>query len=491
MTKKINLKPIAEPFILERMQFENPWWTTSSIDVDYNKLPRREYFQLFLPLVREREVRRAVVLMGPRRVGKTVMMHHTIGSLLQSGVKNQKVCYIGIDNPIYLNMSLEQLFRLAIKASGASDARDWYVFFDEIQYLRDWEVHLKVLVDHYPNAKFIASGSAAAALRLKSTESGAGRFTEFMLPPLTFHEYIQMKGFDQLIRPSTVTWRGHTSKFYSPINIKEINKHFIDYINFGGYPEVIFSEKIQANPGRYIKSDIVDKVLLRDLPSIYGIQDVQELNAFFTTLAYYSGNEVSLDSLSNSSGVEKNLLKKYLEYLEAAFLIKVVHRIDDNAKRFQRASFYKIFLTNPSLRSALFSPLHPTDEALGSMVETAIFAQWLHRDWFTPWYARWTTGKTHGEVDMVGLDSKNLKPLWALEIKWSNRYFERPEDLRSLIQFCEKNKLTSALVTTIDKEGSFVYRNINLTFVPSAMYAYVVALNTIIQKGDRGQLPGS
>lgn len=91
---------------------------------------------------------------------------------------------------------------------------------------------------------------------------------------------------------------------------------------------------------------------------------------------------------------------------------------------------------------------------------------------------------------MVGLDSKNLKPMWALEIKWSNRYFERPEDLRSLIQFCEKNKLNSALVTTIDKEGSFVYRNINLTFVPSAMYAYVVALNTIIQKGGRGQLPG-
>ena len=485
MARKLKLKPISEQFIIDRMQFENPWWVTGSIDLDYNRLPRRAYFELLFLLVQERDVRRAVVLMGPRRVGKTVMMHHSIERLLESGVEKQKVCYIGIDNPIYLHISLEQLFLLATKASGANDPGNWYVFFDEIQYLRDWEVHLKVLVDRHPNTKFIVSGSAAAALRLKSSESGAGRFTEFMLPPLTFHEYINMKGFNQLIRPSSVPWSGHTSKFYSAINIKEINKHFIDYINFGGYPEVIFSEKIQANPGRYIKSDIVDKVLLRDLPSLYGIQDVQELNAFFTTLAYYSGNEVSLDSLSNSSGVEKNLLKKYLEYLEAAFLVKVVHRIDDNSKRFRRASFYKIFLTNPSLRSALFSPLQATDEALGNMVETAIFAQWLHRDWFTPWYARWSTGKTHGEVDMVSLDSKNFKPMWALEIKWSNRYFERPEDLKSLLQFCEKNKLSSALVTTIDKEGSFVYRDINLTFVPSSMYAYVVGLNTIIQKGGK------
>ena len=89
---------------------------------------------------------------------------------------------------------------------------------------------------------------------------------------------------------------------------------FIDYINFGGYPEVIFSEKMQSNPGLFIKSDIIDKVLLRDLPSLYGISDVQELNSFFATLAYYSGTEVSLDSLAGSSGVDKSSLKKYLEY---------------------------------------------------------------------------------------------------------------------------------------------------------------------------------
>lgn len=90
-------------------------------------------------------------------------------------------------------MSLEELFEQGRLANDREDTQGWYVLFDEIQYLKDWEVHLKTLVDHYRTCKFIASGSAAATLKMKSTESGAGRFTDFTLPPLTFHEYIHMQ----------------------------------------------------------------------------------------------------------------------------------------------------------------------------------------------------------------------------------------------------------------------------------------------------------
>jgi predicted AAA+ superfamily ATPase len=478
MTKTKHLNPFSEQLITDRLRFENPWWTDGKTEAEYNEKPRRLYFDLFYPLVEDVSVNRAVVLMGPRRVGKTVMMNHTIQHLLNQGIAPKKICFINIENPIYNNIPLEQLFGYARKATGESDAKGWFVFFDEIQYLKEWEVHVKVLVDSFPKTKFVVSGSAAAALKLASTESGAGRFTDFMLPPLTFNEYISLKGLDQLIIPSSLEWNGNINRFFSTVNSKELNRHFIDYINFGGYPEVIFSETIQANPGRYIRSDIVDKVLLRDLPSLYGIQDVQELNSLFTTLAYHSGNEVSLESLSQASGVEKYLLKKYLEYLEAAFLIRIVHRIDDSAKKFKRANFYKIYLTNPSLRSALFSPLQPTDDALGNMVETAIYSQWMHRDWFTPYYARWS----NGEVDMVGLDDKKLKPQWALEIKWSNRFFEEPGELKSVLQFCENNKLSSALVTTIDVEGVRELKGVQLIFVPAAIYAYVVGVNTLEKK---------
>ncbi len=477
--KKTMLREISKKQVLDRIRFENPWWVEGKIEEDYQAMPRRLYFELFKPLVYERDIRRAVVLMGPRRVGKTVMLYHMVQDMIDKGIDPMKIIFITIENPIYNNIPLEQLFTYAKEATGKEDKEDWHIIFDEIQYCRDWEVHLKTLVDSYRKDKFIVSGSAAAALKFASNESGAGRFTDFMLPPLTFHEYIALKGLEKLIKPIKLTWNEITTDFYSTSHLEELNRHFIDYINYGGYPEVIFSDKIQANPDRYIRQDIVDKVLLRDLPSLYGIADTRELNSLFTTIAYNSGSEFSLETLSRQSQVPKNTLKKYIEYLAAAYLIKQVKRIDQSGKRFKRDNFFKIYLTNPSLRSALFSPITAMDEMMGNMVETAIFSQWMHRDWFTPWYARWN----NGEVDMVGLGD-TLKPVWAIEIKWSDRYFEKPKDLKSLIKFCNENNLQSPIVTSISKEGEVEYEGLKLQFIPSSSYAYTVGKNTLSMKSN-------
>jgi predicted AAA+ superfamily ATPase len=403
------------------------------------------------------------------------MLYHTIRKLIDDGVPPQKILYASIETPIYNNISLEDLFRLAKIASGNAESGGWYIFYDEIQYLRDWEVHLKTLVDAYRDTKFIASGSAAAALKLKSNESGAGRFTDFMLPPLTFYEFIHLKNLGALITPSTIQWKGNISLFSGTTNIGELNRHFIDYVNFGGYPEVIFSPEIQANPGRFMRADIIDKVLLRDLPGLYGIQDVQELNSLFTTIAWNSGQECSIDELSKNSGVKKKDLRQYLDYLNAAFLIHLVKRVDQKAGRFQRENFFKIYLTNPSLRSALFAPLTPESDGMGAIVETAIFSQWMQRTAFIPYYGRWKGG----EVDLVSISRKTNKPDWAVEIKWSNRYFEAPNELKSLVSFCKENGLTEALSTTIDKTAVKTHNNVQIQFIPASVYAYNVGRNTL------------
>ncbi|MBR9919731.1 MAG: ATP-binding protein [Bacteroidetes bacterium] len=467
---------ITEEQILDRIRFENPWWIDGKIDDFYQKMKRRLYFSRFFPLVQNNEIKRAAVLMGPRRIGKTVLIFHTIQKLIDDGIDPKKIFYLSIETPVFNGIGIEKLFNFCRKAVGKEDdLRGYYVFFDEVQYLKDWEIHLKSLVDSYHHVKFVVSGSAAAALKLKSTESGAGRFTDFTLPPLTFHEYIHLKDLEHLIIPKNKTWNDRSITVFNTINIQEVNKHFLNYINYGGYPEVSLSTEIQQNPGRYIKSDIIDKVLLRDLPSLYGIQDVQELNSLFTTIAFNSGNEFSYDSLSTTSGVSKNTIKKYVSYLEAAFLIRVVNRVDLSGKKFKRANYFKIYLTNPSLRSALFSPINPTSETMGNMVETAIFSQWFHRHWQTPYYARWKGG----EVDIVGLSSEKLKPVWAVEIKWSNRYFKYPGELKSLQHFLLKNKLQRAIITTIDITNKVEQKGLIYDFMPSSLYCYTIGKRTL------------
>lgn len=470
--------------IINRIRFDNPWWTSGAIDTYFSKMQPRLYLDKFYNQVSDIDLQRSVILMGPRRVGKTVLIFHTIERLIKSGINPQKIIYVSIETPIYNRISLEEMFLMACEAQGIAAGelkKGFYVFFDEIQYLKDWEVHLKSLVDAYRYCKFTVSGSAAAALKMKSDESGAGRFTDFQLPPLTFCEYIQLKGMSHLVVPDSLMVENQEIPIFKTIDVRELNSHFIHYLNFGGYPEVVFSEKIQSNPGQFIRNDIIDKVLLRDLPSLYGISDVQELNSFFSVIAYHSGNEFSYENLSKISGVKKDTLRKYIEYLEAAFLIKIVHRTDFNAKRFQRVSSFKIYLTNPSLRCALFQPLELTDDKIGDMVETAVFTQFFPREDATLCYANWKDGRSTGEVDVVKLNNATQKPLWASEIKWSNRYFDYPAELKSLLKFVDNNKLGSAVVTSIDKQGIKKMERVDLFFIPTALYSYIVGYNTITE----------
>lgn len=209
---------------------------------------------------------------------------------------------------------------------------------------------------------------------------------------------------------------------------------------------------------------------------------MQELNSFFSYLAYNTGNEFSFEKLANDSGIQKDIIKKYLEYLEAAFLIKVISKVDDNAKKFKRITSFKVYLTNPSLRTALFSPIEETDQEMGNMVETAIFSQWLHRDNMDLKYARWKMGRSEGEVDMVSLDNKLFKPQWCVEIKWSNRYYDKLGELNSLIYFCKQNGFKASVVTTIDVSGNKNIDDLELTFLPAAVYAYNVGVITLEKK---------
>lgn len=478
---------LLERQIKGRLRVDNPWWSEGKIPNFYRQMSPRLYLEKFYSLVSATDLMRAIVLMGPRRVGKTVMLYHTIQRLIDDGVPPQNIIYISVETPIYNKIYLEILFNLSKQILNKPEFDDaaYYVFFDEIQYLKEWEVNLKSLVDTYKNVKFVASGSAAAELKKKSNESGAGRFTDFSLPPLTFYEYIHLTGYQNLMIPKPLHCSCGDIPCFGTIDVEKLNDLFIDYINYGGYPEIVFTEKVYDNPGQYIRHDIIDKVLLRDLPSLYGIQDVQELNSVFTMIAYHSGSQFSYEAMSKESGVRKDVLRKYIQYLEAAFLIKVIHRTDDNAKSYQRETSFKVYLTNPSLRCALFQPIKANDNEAGDLIETAVFAQWIPRQGVDISFANWRLKKQEqGEVDIVGIDLGRQKPKWGVEIKWSDRYANHPGELASLLWYMPKNGLKEAIVTSQTITATKQLNEVSLHFIPVACYAYTVAHNTLFNKTD-------
>lgn len=469
---------IAKSDVQKSLRRDNPWWVAEHKPPSANAQRHRAYFSRFADLALDWSIRRSTILMGPRRVGKTVMLRQMIEQALRAGFDGKSILFVSIDTPLYSGMPLERLLELFEEDTGHDPNDRRIVIFDEIQYLKDWEVHLKVLTDRHPNTRFVASGSAAAALKLKSQESGAGRFTDFFLPPLTFAEFLAFRDLeDPLIKAHEIE---NTIRYSTP-DIARLNEEFINYLNFGGYPEAVLNESIQADVQRFLGRDIIDKVLLRDLPSLYGIQDIQELNRLFTTLAYHTGQEISLDGLAQSSGVAKNTITKYLDYLEAAFLIVRVKRVDDTGKTFSRMRNFKVYLTNPSMRTALFAQINDGDDPMGALAETAIFSQWFHSDLMSNiFYARWKKGRSDLEVDLVRVDPARLKPLWAYEIKWSDRYADdQPGELRGLMELAKKHQDVSLPVgaTTKTLTRETIVDGVTVRHFPCALHCYQVGKN--------------
>lgn len=220
---------------------------------------------------------------------------------------------------------------------------------------------------------------------------------------------------------------------------------------------------------------------LRDLPQLYGIKDIQELNSLFTLLAFNTAEEVSFEQLSQRSGVGKQTIQKYIEYLEAAFLIKRVFRVDQDGKRYQRERSFKVYLTNSAMHTGLFGAKLPDDPDFGHLVETALFAQRFHENARLN-YARW--GADDCEVDLVE-SSASLTPVTALEIKWSDKYVERPEALKGLMKFVRGNRLSLAWATTRTRLGQQVIDGSEIRQWPAAALAFHYGVRAV-----QGRLSG-
>lgn len=189
---------------------------------------------------------------------------------------------------------------------------------------------------------------------------------------------------------------------------------------------------------------------------------------------------MSYEALSQSSGVAKNTLKKYIEYLEAAFLIKKLTRVNEKDKAFKRENYFKVYLTNPSIYSAIYGIVEPNDSnILGKLIETAIFSQWIHSSLIFTYmhYAR--LSQNRGEVDLVFLDKK-FHVDSCFEIKWSDQFYKNIKSLKSLLSFCKQNQAKKIVVTTKTKRGQVEENNLLIDFKEASLLCYEAGRSQIL-----------
>lgn len=462
------MKRVSSEHLRARIRAENPWWHGEGFGTDLGARAPRAYFGLFSPLVVERDGPRAVALLGPRRVGKTVLLHHAIQRLLEQGTPPTRIAYVSLDHPLCAGADLGSLVDAAGYAASGGGADLAYVFFDGVEHRRGWEVQVAALLDARPSIRIIACGSVAPTATQQGRQAARDEPAYIMLPPVTFHEYLELTGFGGLMTEEGVDGGSR----YRAVDLAVLNERFIDYLDHGAYPGMAVAGAGGTGPSPTLAGDLVDRALLHELPGLYGIGDVQELNRLLTTLALNTAGELSLQDLASNSGAVKNTLKRYLEYLEAAFLIRMVHRVDESAQPFRRARTFKVYLTNPSLRAALLPPMEAESSELDALVETAVFAQYPPDEAASVSFGRWEKGR----VDVVRFGATR-KPVQAMNVRWSDHLLHRPGELHALVAFCRGNGLAEGWVTSRTRrmmQPGGGRDGIDLRFVPAAELCYTI-----------------
>ncbi|MCP5370588.1 MAG: ATP-binding protein [Hyphomicrobiales bacterium] len=448
----------------DRLAFDNPWWALQpGRPVSFRQPPRRLFYAAFAAAFRAAEGG-AMVLAGPRRAGKTVMLRQLIAQLIEGGRRPHTLLYAALSTPSYTMASLADLVDAFCTRHGHGDGARLALFLDEAQYAPGWLDQVRDLAARYPRLRIVAAVSAGAP-------APAPDLPVFTLPALTFLEFLRLRGSERALFGDAAARPGAHIALREP-QLPALNEEFVHYVNYGGFPEGILPKVATAPAPTFVRDGLADRVLHKDLAVLAGISDTHELNRLFTVLARATGGETGIEALARTTGIAKNTVRKYLDYLESAHLIHRLRRVDRDARPFQRAVAFKVFLTSPCLYAALFGPAAPGDAVFPRLVETAVAAQWLGSAAAGDLaYASWR----RGGIDLLAFDRDGSAPDLLLEVDWDDAYATARRGPEALGRFAAANcpeARIQVLTRSTARPASLRGRDVRL--IPASLYCYLL-----------------
>ena len=410
--------------ILKVLYGTNPWWRTGRMPDGLSKPVKRLAYQEGMKKLLHPDLRRMVILTGARRIGKTTVMYQMIERLLEYGTSPARIVYISFDHPLLKLCRFDMVIDVYKQNVYPDD--DTYFFFDEIQYADDWDAWLKTLYDTNIKCRAVATGSASPILVGRTSESGVGRWSVLSIPTLSFYEYCSLLGietpdFSPDLKPSNLRDFSQQEQIRVFQGLSPLIRHFNRYLTVGGFPELVLS-KDEYYAQRIMRDDVVDKVLKRDIPALYNIRSIVDLEKIFLYLCYNSSNIISMDAISKElDGVSRPTVEKYIQYLESANLIYVSNPIDVGGKKILKSQ-PKIYIADAAIRNAVImqEDLLTNSAEMGIIAETAVYKH------VRTFYNRLTTkvgyyrkSSKGSEIDVV-VDYPGNRVL--IEVKYREQY---------------------------------------------------------------------
>lgn len=471
---------VSEEKIIKVLWQYNPWWRTPAAAKDNARPQKRLAYYEALQMLMHASIRRFVVLSGVRRVGKTTILYQIIDKLLDEGANPRNILYVSFDNPILKLVSVETV--LSVYESMYPIEGVKYLFFDEIQYTDDWELWMKVIYDSRKDIRMAATGSASPILEKGAADSGTGRWNVLKIPTMSFYEYCKVLELEDplpsdTIQPCSLIDMGHSQLGELVNRFSPLRNHFNRYLTIGGFPELVLSgDDLYAQ--RILREDVVDKVIKRDVLSLFNIRNPLLMEKLFLYLCMNSTEIFSTTTAAKElENISVSTIDSYIEALKMSNLIYLAKPMNVGSKGALKGK-PKIFIADAAIRNAvlMIDDVLSDETELGAMVETAVYKHMVSFYQGTPaqlGYFR-NARDNQKEVDVV-VELPRQKIL--CEVKYRSNSHIPASD--AIVELCRDKdaKVTHAFLITKELDDFGVTRHETATpilRVPAIAFLYLL-----------------
>ncbi len=378
-----------------------------------------------------------LAITGVRRCGKTSLMY----SLMQYLINDKKK---KVENLLYLNFEderlafiqpedLEQIKEWFLEYSGAKGKL--YFFLDEIQNVPLWE---KWLSRSYEDVKYVVSGSNSTLLSSELASAITGRYIELSVYPFSFREFVIFKDSELL----------DIKKVYTLENTVRLKKLLKQYIQLGGFPEVLLHRKMKLLPQYY------QTILLKDIISRYNIKHKNYLDKLSLFLVSNLGKLTSYNSLDKNYPLGINTIATYMDYMEKCFLLFFVNKFDYSLRK-QNANPRKVYAIDTALaKSVSFN----FSIDIGRVYENLVFIEFKRRGEEVFYF------RGQGECDF--LVKKGIKIKQAVQVCYELTETNRKREINGLLEVMKKYHLKEGIIITSDLFDDEIIEEMKIKYLP-------------------------
>ena len=337
---------------------------------------------LFEAIKTKIDFKKAIILLGPRQVGKTF--------LIQKITEEMKLPFLMVngDNPadrlLWTNPDF-QLVRSLI-------APYRLIVIDEAQRIENIGLTVKMMVDAKMDKQVIITGSSALGLGDTIQEPLTGRKWEFTMFPIAWSELKE------------------TYTLAKSIPLLE------QLLVYGSYPEIIIE-----NEKEELLSSLSGSYLYKDILELGGIRKPEVLIRLLQALAWQVGSEVSYNELSKTVGIDRETVVSYIDLLEKSFVVYRLSPLSRNERK-EISTSRKIYFYDNGIRNAIINNFNPIEQRndVGALWENYFITERLKLNTYQKlpvkrWFWR---SKMHAEIDYVEEGSDGFT---AFELKWNDK----------------------------------------------------------------------